>query len=478
MQHLLKAIPGKVQADLEAAIDPETLTDEFMGVGAWSKMNEGEREQMWSAYRRLLKEVASYGRASATERMRLLHLEEKGDVAEATCLLDYSDLLLKLRLVRRNNLWHLVEVLQSDDNLYTASETLRPTITNIERARAGEKPSPARRSDFARVMILLRNDAEKAVEAADVVLKNKPADQGLRFLKTLGLLHLEKEAEATALLKELSAEGFAPAVYKLAEHLGASEDEQQLKEAVTFYERYAALEPYDPRGMRDLAMAYDEIEECDKAEGAFRKAIERDPADTYGYVFLIEHLALHDQIADVRSVLVAGEKYKAEDEDLFGQAMYRLYLSEATEAGEKLAGGEPLRMKTSYEANLSLGRMYVYDGRHADSLPFLNTSLQLEPKAAEPHVFLAMVYRKQSRWTAALKAAERAIDLDSEYSEAYYQLACVLSRLGRKKEALTALTKSVELDPDQVEYMVEENDLKALAKMPGFKKLIPEPTKQ
>jgi Flp pilus assembly protein TadD len=333
-------------------------------------------------------------------------------------------------------------------------------------------------SDFSRVIILLRNDAEKAVAAADVALKNKPADKGLRFLKGLGLLQIEKAAEARTLLKELTNEGFVPAVYVLALHLGASEDEKERAEALTLFERYTSLEPYDPRGLRDLAMAYDKVEECDKAEAAYRKAIERDSADTYGYVVLMEHLALHDQIDAIRSVLVAGEKHKTEGEDLFGRAMYHLYLSEATEAGEKLARSEPLRMRTSYEANVSLGRMHVYYGRATASLPFLNTSLQLDPKAAEPHVLLAMVYRKQSRWTAALKAAQRAIDLDNEYSEAYYQLACALTRLGRTKEALSALTKSVELDSDQVEFMVEETDLKALAKMPGFKKLIPEPAKQ
>ena len=135
-------------------------------------------------------------------------------------------------------------------------------------------------------------------------------------------------------------------------------------------------------------------------------------------------------------------------------------------------------MKTSYEGNLSLARIYVNDGRHAAAMQYLNTSIASTQRAAGPHVWVAHVHRKMSRWTAALKAAQRAIDLDDEYSEGYYQLACALTRLGRTKEALAALTKSVELDPDQVEYMVEEADLKALSKMPGFKKLIPEPAKQ
>jgi len=473
VQHLLKAIPGKAQSDLEAAIDLETLTDEFMGAGAWSRLNDGEREQMWSAYRRVLQELMGYGQESEPEKMRLLHLEEKGDVADAICLLDSSDQLLKLRLVRRNDLWRLVEVLETDSHLYTASEALKPTIATIQKTRAGEKASVARWSDFARVLILLQNDPEKAVAAADVALKTNPADKGLRYLKATGLLHLEKE-DGPTLLRELSNDGFAPAIYKLAGHLAASEDEAQQEEAVALYERYTSLEPYDPRGFRDLAVAYDKVEQCEKAEGAYRKSIELDPANTYAYVRLIEHLAVHEQGMAIRAVLVAGEKYKTQDEDLFGQAMYSLYLDGEVAPGELLARGEPARMTTSYEANFWLGRLYADDRRHALALKHLNTSARLDPDAADPHVYIAVVYRQQSRWALAIKAAQKAIDIDDEHSEAYYQLACALTRLGRTKEALAALTKSVELDPRQVDYMVEEADLKALSKLPGFKKLTAE----
>ena len=44
-QHLSKAIPTAARSDIEATIDLPVLTDEFMGQGAWSKMNDGEKEQ-------------------------------------------------------------------------------------------------------------------------------------------------------------------------------------------------------------------------------------------------------------------------------------------------------------------------------------------------------------------------------------------------------------------------------------------------
>jgi len=111
-------------------------------------------------------------------------------------------------------------------------------------------------------------------------------------------------------------------------------------------------------------------------------------------------------------------------------------------------------------------------------LRMLETSAQIDKESPDPHIEMALVYRKQSRWTAAVKAAQKAIELDDEHSEGYYQLACALTRLRRTKEALAVLAKSVELDPDQVDYMVEEADLKPLSSLRGFKKLIPPEPKQ
>ncbi|HET9714167.1 MAG TPA: transglutaminase domain-containing protein, partial [Pyrinomonadaceae bacterium] len=375
MQHLVKAIPSGARSDIEAALDLETLTDEFMGAGSWSRMNQAEREQMWSAYRRLLKEIVQgYGNPkSQFHKMRLLRLEEKGNVAEATCLLS-SVQLLKLRLVRRNDLWSLVEILESDSNLYTASEALRPTIKRIENSRAGQK-APESLSDFARAMVLLQTDIQKALAAADAALKVKPDDKNLRLVKAISLLLLEnRAAEGIKLLRELSNEAFAPAVYRLANRLSVSEDEKENQEAISWYERYISLEPHDPRGYMSLASAYEEANEVVKAEVAYRKTIERDPDSTDRYLDLVHFLIVNDRIAEARALLVDAEKHNESGEDLFGSALENLHIMEETKNAEKFAASEPSKMKTSYLANLTLGQIYFDEGRYADALRLLEAS--------------------------------------------------------------------------------------------------------
>jgi len=482
-QHLVKAIPAGNQSDLEAAIDLAILTDECMGADAWSKMNDRERDQMSSAYRRVLYEiVAGYGKdepASAPPpRMRLLHLEEKSDTAEATCLHGPFELMLKLRLVRRNNAWYLVEILQSDTYLHTASETLRPAITNIERARAGQKAAPVGLSEVSRVLLLLATDAAKGVAVADSALKNNPTDKALRFVKTLCLLKLDKREDAFKLLRELSNEGFTPAIYKLARERYGAEDDKENKEAIALYERYALLEPHDPRTFRDLAWIYDEAKDPSKAEAAYRRVIEINPADSNGHLNFINFLVLQDRISEVGPLLRATEKQVDDDVDVFGAALENLLgLDENLKSASKLAASEPSRMKTSARANFALGQIYLDNGQYGLALQLLNKAAQLDKATSAPHVAIAAVYLRQSRWTAALNAAQHAIALDNNNGEAHYQRACALARLRRIKEAMAALEKAIELDDTLVLSIEDDDDLKPLASLPAFKKLLPDPDK-
>ena len=477
-QHLTKAIPRGDRSDVEAAIDLATLTDQFMGAGSWSKLTAGERDQMSSAYRRFMNEIIG-GYGKSVYEMRLLYIDEKEDTAEATCLLAPVDMLLRLRLVRRNNVWHLVEVIQTDTAFHIASETLQPTIVTLEKTRAGQKAAPAGLSTFVRVLVLMNSDSAKTISVVDSALKSKPDDKGLLFLKAIELSSTEdRKAEGLKLLRELSDQGFVPAVFRLASELTASEDENEKKEGLAVFERYTSVEPRDPRGFSGLAQIYFDAKDFVKAEAAYRKVVELDPGDIHAHLSLIRFLVINDRIDEAKLAVVAGEKHQDADDDLFGLAVENLKFFGENKAAEKFAVSDPVRLKTSYQANFTLAIIYSFDERYAEALRAAEVAAQLDKEAAEPHVQMAMVYRKQSRWAAALKAAQRAIDLDDEYSEAYYQLACALTRMGRTKEALSALTKSVELDPDQVDYMVDEADLKALAKMQGFKKLIPEPAKQ
>jgi tetratricopeptide (TPR) repeat protein len=475
-EHLVKVIPAKDKSEIEAAIDLPMLTDEFMGAGAWSKMNDAERDQMVAGYRAILNEIlSSYeGYDTSRNRLRLMHLEEKGDVAEAICLQQPYSLLVKLRLARRNDVWYLVEITHADTNLHIVSEMLQPRVATVEKTRRGEKGSGGQ-SDYLRVLLLFYSNAAKALEVADQALKVTP-DKNVRFLRALALNQLEKTDEARKALRELSNEAYAPAVRKLADVLSSSEDVKERTEAIALYERYLLLEPHDPRVFSNLATAYESAGDLVKAEASYRKALESDFGNSDNHKNLIVFLIRHDRVGEAQPVLATADKQFA-DSDLFGSTINDLVFMEEYKAAEKLAASEPARMKTSVDANLAMGRLYSTAKRNAEALRAFNTAAQLDKTLTYPYVGLASVYRQMSNWNAALKSAQQAISMDAEYSEAHYQRACALARLGRTKEAMAALEKAVELDPDQSEYIADEKDLKPLASLPAFKKLLPQPEK-
>ena len=473
-EHLANAIPANDKSEIEAATDAGMLTDSYMGAGAWARLSDSEREQMWSAHNRMLAGIiSSHEKEEGYEqRMRILHVEEKGDTAEAIGLTEPVETLLKFRFVRRNGAWYLVELTDVDGAFDFVAETFRPVVSNIERARAGEKAPAMLMTDYGRVSLLLNVDSAKALRVVDGLLKANPKDRGLRFLKASALVEEEKWDEGMTLLSELADEGHGPAVYRLAGYLVDSDDEKDTQKALELYRRYTTIEPRDPRGFRQLGDTYHDFERVAEAEAAYRKAIELDPADVFNYSNLIELFVLHDRIAEAKPLLVTGEKYQ-ESSDLFGMVFRDLMRSDETESLEKFAASEPSRMKTSRLANHSLGISYMNDKRYVEAERLFNAAAQIDKKTADAHVSLALLYRKQSRWLPALKAANQAISINAEESEAYYEKACALARLGRIKEAMAALTKSIELDDLQIYYIGEEEDLKPLASLPEFKKLLP-----
>jgi tetratricopeptide (TPR) repeat protein len=457
------------------------LADEFIGTGAWNKLNAHERDQMSSAYRRVLQEIiSSYGSDGAwPNNIHVLHVEEKGERAEALSYVSDQDLLIKLRLLRRGDVWFFVDVVQPDPGLHLAAERFGPVIRSIEAARAGKKTTPGQVSDFMKVVALIDSNATvKALEEADRLLKTNPNDQTYRFLKMLALWESgeKKEDESLKLLEELSYEQppFPPAVYRLAGIL--SEDKPE--ESIELYKRYLSLEPYDVRGYRDLATVYENQKQTELAEVAYRKAIALDPFEIPGYKDLAALLIRNARVAEVGPILLASDKYAGEYDDVLAEIFSDLGEEIKLEDAVKLAANEAQRMKTSQWANLHLADIYVRDKHYREGLELMKRAAQMDPTAFYPHLAMSKVYLMQSRLNDALKAVDHALTINDKSSSAHYIRACVLARQGRKRDSVTALEKSIELDPDMLTFIAEDEDLKSLRSLPAFQKLLREAEKQ
>ena len=479
-EQLAKSIALGEQSEIEAAFDLATVADEIMGAGAWSKLNDHERDQISSVYRRVLQDIVeSYGSAGELPgNVHLLNVEEKGERAEALCYVSDQDVLLRLRLLRRGEVWYFVDVVHNP-GLHLAAERFGPVIRSIEAARAGKKTTPSHVSPLMKVVSLIDNDAGvKALEEAERLLQTNPNDQTYRYLKMIALWEMgeEREDESLKLLEELSYEHppFAPAVYRLAGIL--SEDKPE--ESIELYKRYSSLEPYDFRAYRDLATVYENTKQTELAEAAYRKAIALDPFEIPGYKDLAAFLIRNARVAEVGAVLRASDKYAGEYDDVLAEIFSDLGEEIKLEDAVKLAATEAERMKTSLWANLRLADIYVRDKHYREGLELMKRAAQLDPTAFYPHLAMSNVYLVQSRLNDALKAVDHALTINDKNSSAHYQRACVLARQGRKRDAMTALQKSIELDPDILTFIAEDEDLKSLRSLPAFQKLLREAEKR
>ncbi|HEU4435615.1 MAG TPA: transglutaminase domain-containing protein [Pyrinomonadaceae bacterium] len=471
-EHLVKAIMAENKPDVEATIDLAMLTDEFMGAGAWNGLNERERDLMSSAYRRAVQKIVADYDSFYANGLHLLHLAEKDDHAEALLFNSPDDVLIKFRLLRRGDVWYLVDVVQPDPGIEIAAEAFGVAMKSIEAGRTGKKTNPRAVSVFETTMALIEADEiQKALETVERALQAKPTDQSLRFLKVQVLYNApKKEEEYTRLLTELSNEqpAYAPALYDLASVLS----EEKPEEAIQMYKRYSALEPHDPRGYRELAGLYEERKEAALAEAAYRKAIDVDPFEIPGYEDLAIFMVRSGRVKDVPAVLLASDKYATVDDDVLATVFSRLEKDMTLGDASRLAVAEAKRLEKSVWANLALSDIFIREKSYGIALAFMKRAAAIDPKLAHPHIAMATAYLQQSRLNEALRAIDHALKLEENNIFAHYRRATVLARLGRRKEAMTALQKSIELDEAMLLGIAEEEDFKSLRALPAFKKLL------
>jgi tetratricopeptide (TPR) repeat protein len=478
---LSEELPDGITEALESALDIALITDDLMGPGTWATLTDSERDQLSGPFRRVVTGFASNFRKNQPfdGGLRLLKVNRDGNRAEALAMhsANFRESLLKFLMVRHEGAWMLREILEVDTGLRMIAENLEPTIYELRGRRSGQQQRAMFQTDFARVMVLLEQNPKASLDLADRLLKQKPKDAPLRYLKSVALVTLERDEEAAKIWLELSQEDppFAQALRRLAEHYQAQEGESDRKKAGEFYQRYVVFEPDDPRARTGLANFHELAGDFARAESEYRAAIERDSSNTIVFLDLAEFYTTRRRFDEASAVIDEAVKRTGDKEDLFAELLSRYWATQDAEIPEALAASQPQRMAQSARANIMLARIRLSHERPREAVTLLRKAAALNPKSSEPYEMLAEAYRGMHDWASALTAADKAIRLDPEDAYGHYERACALARLGRARAAIAALKRAVELDEDLTEALAEEEDLKPLANLLEFKKLLPPP---
>lgn len=485
---------------LSLALDMQILANHVMGAGAWDAMTDKEREQFSGMQRNLFYSLSNVleGDEGDETALRVLKTNIDGDRAEVWTMASWSDAterLVKFKLVRKGDAWMLQEIVQADDEFNMIAEVLHPAVQLIIEQRKGNPRRGNSYSALWRTKSAADSDVKAAFEIVEQGLKVSPDDQALRLVKAKLILlsvvktdsdeevktsetqardaeNLKKREEAKLLLETLINEkqAFPPALKELADVYAGEDNSESRKKAITLYERYAAMIPEDPRPWQKLAALHSSENEPEKAFADYQAAIKLDWRNSSLYSSTAELLISLKRYDEAMKFIDEGMKYAGVNEDLFADLF--MSLTTSLEMVEGLAASQPQRMAKNAAANVNLAYLLIWKERARDALPLLKRAVELDAKNVEAQIALSDAHRKLKNWTTVLAATAEAIKLDAKSSEAYYNRACALARLNRKAEAMQALQKAIELDEELLYGIEDEEDLKPLALMPAFKKLL------
>jgi tetratricopeptide (TPR) repeat protein len=481
---------GEDNEALAASLDPAVLIDGLMGDGAWAGLNAAERRRIYSAHRRLVSELkeAFTDEWKIGAGARVLKVKQQADRAEA--LIIHQGSLASFQFTQRGSAWFLREVKYEDLAYSAIAEELRPAIVSLEASRKGLPQPEVLDSAEARVLLARANDPKQAVQLAKQLLKEQPDSQTLRYLEALCLMSAASEPsspeidEALRIWSELAGEqpAFAPALRELGNHYASPDEDDPDRRgkhdnAIDLLRRYAVLVPDDPRPHETLAEIYEERDETSNAEAQYRKLIEMDPFDPSNYSALAGILARQMRYKEALEAIDQSKGRGLTKETMFANLFFAADGEpESVKRVEGLAAEAAERLAKNFEANLNLASVRIENGRAADAFPLLRRAAELDAKSAEPYNLMAKAHRKLRNWAAALRSADQAIELDAKDPEGHFSRACALTQLRRRVEAMAALKKALELDEYSIytEDFEKEPDLKPLATLPAFKKLVNE----
>jgi arylsulfatase A-like enzyme/thioredoxin-like negative regulator of GroEL len=183
-------------------------------------------------------------------------------------------------------------------------------------------------------------------------------------------------------------------------------EDQRYQEAVPVLRQLIAKEPDTPLAYAQLGQCFVSLKDYPQAVPVLRKAVELRPDMTLPHfqlgVALLETRDIAGAVPELE--VVVARKPHWEEAHLLLQMAYAQTdrMAEAIKECEKVLEFDP----DHYGTNLLLGRVLVLTADPAAALPRLKKAAALEPKAPEPHMFLADAYVQLGRKTDASR--ERA----------------------------------------------------------------------
>jgi tetratricopeptide (TPR) repeat protein len=98
--------------------------------------------------------------------------------------------------------------------------------------------------------------------------------------------------------------------------------------------------------------------------------------------------------------------------------------------------------------------------------------VKIAPRNVQALNNLGVIYMKQKRYKWAIIRFNDAIKIKPDYTDAHYNLACLYAQENDVSRSMVYLKNAVEFNPAARNWARDDGDLKVLANLPEFKKLL------
>jgi len=251
------------------------------------------------------------------------------------------------------------------------------------------------------------------------------------------------------------------ALHKLARTLIQKGGKDALKEAVDLLEKASDLDPGDKLVSTDLARAYREAGQAQKALAAYAKLIELNPADTVSRLAMAD---IHEQKGELdQAEKIYRDAFEKCEEPGGLQLAYGRFL--VRQKRDPDAKKQFLAVaKTSpafYEALDELGAMAAREGNHDEVRRIYRQLVEMNPEDYMAWELLAALDENEKKYSEAEKKYRRSLEVDRMHLSAWLGLGRTLRLQGRMEEATYALRKAdgfLATNPDRVLELATELD--------------------
>ena len=113
-----------------------------------------------------------------------------------------------------------------------------------------------------------------------------------------------------------------------------------------------------------------------------------------------------------------------------------------------------------------------HEGKLKEAKKLYKKVVKINPRDVQALNNLGVIYMSQKTYKWAIIRFNDAIKIKHDYTDAHYNLSCLYAQKNDVSRSLLYLKNAIRYNPEVIKWAKDDGDLKALADLPEFKKLL------